>query len=154
VRAEIIQAFIGAAREVLLQEMGDPVEPGKPRLQGGPYKVGDITVVVGLAKAVEGAILLGISKSTATQYLSHVMGEPVDELDELALSGIGELGNMIAGMAAARLSEQGHEAIIAPPTLFVGGGGILTTLNVQRLVVAVETPFGTIELQLAAQVHN
>lgn len=150
-RAEIIQAFIGAACDILAHEMGEPVEPQKPRLQGGPYRVGDITVVVGLARGIEGAVLLGLSRATALGYLSQIMGEPVEELDELAQSGIGELGNMIAGSAGAKLAEQGHDVVIAPPTLFMGADATISTLNVQRLVVPVETPFGLVDLQLAAR---
>ena len=103
--AEVIKAFTSAARDVLAQELGEPIELQDARLQGGPYRVGDITVVVGLAQDIEGAVLMCLSTATAQQYLSNVLGEQVEELDEIALSGIGELGNMIAGTAGARLAD-------------------------------------------------
>src|SRR5690242_21319737 len=98
-KADIVQAFVSSAREVLAQEMGEPVEPQKMTLQGGPYQTGEVTVVIGLAQAIEGNVILGLTKATATAYVARVMGEPVDELDELAQSGIGELANVIAGRA-------------------------------------------------------
>jgi CheY-specific phosphatase CheX len=150
--ADVINAFTGAVKDVLSQEMGEPIDLGDARLQGGPYQVGDITVVVGLAQRIEGAVLLGISQSTAKQYLSSVLGEAVEELDELALSGIAELGNMIAGSAGVRLAELGYETVIAPPTVFMDGGTI-STLNLPRLVVPVTSPCGVIDLQLAARIH-
>jgi chemotaxis protein CheX len=150
--AEVIKAFTNATRDVLAQEMGEPIEFQDTRLQGSPYRVGDITVVVGLAKDIEGAVLMCLSKSTARQYLSSVLGEVVEELDEIALSGIGELGNMIAGSAGARLSELGYDTVIAPPTVFVDGGTI-STLTLPRLVLPVSSPFGPLDLQLAARIH-
>jgi len=150
--AEVIKAFTSAARDVLAQELGEPIELQDARLQGGPYRVGDITVVVGIAQDIEGAVLMCLSTATAQQYLSNILGEEIQELDEVALSGIGELGNMIAGTAGARLAELGYVTVIAPPTVFVDGGTI-STLTLPRLVVPVRSPFGAIDLQLAARVH-
>jgi chemotaxis protein CheX len=150
--AQIIAAFTGAARDVLAQEIGGPVEVKGPRLQGGPCQAGDIMVVVGLAQHIEGAVLLGLTDSTAKQYLSNILGEEIGELDDVALSGIGELGNMIAGAAMSKLAEIGYTTVIAPPTVYVGGGTI-STLSVPRLVFQVIVPLGTIDLQLAARIQ-
>lgn len=152
-KAEVIDAFVESARHVLVNEMGEPVETQTPRLQGGPYRTEGITVVVGLAQGIEGAVLLGITKGTALGYISHVMGEQVDELDEIALSGIGELGNLIAGQAGMRLAALGYDVVVAPPALFMAGDGVLSTLKVPRLVVGVQTPFGSVDLQLAARIR-
>jgi chemotaxis protein CheX len=149
----VIRAFTTAARDVLSQEIGGPVDLKAPRLQGGPYEVEGITVVVALAQRIQGAVLLGLEKSTAMQYLSNIVGEQVDELDEMALSGIGELGNMIAGAAISRLSEIGYETVLAPPTVYVGGGTI-STLTLPRLVFPVVCRFGALDLQLAARIEQ
>ncbi len=153
-KADIVQAFVGSAREVLAQEMGEPAEPQKMTLQGGPYKTGDVTVVIGLAQAIEGNVILGLSKETALAYVARVMGEPIGELDELAQSGIGELGNVIAGRAGVVLSEKGYPTVIAPPTILLGHSTLLSTLGLQRLLVPVQTPLGVVELQLAAKERN
>ena len=150
--AQIIAAFTGAAHDVLEQEMGGPVTVKGPRLQGGPCQAANVMVVVGVAGRIEGAVIFGLEASTAKQYLSNVMGEPIEELDELALSGIGELANMISGAAMSKLAEAGYSTVIAPPTVYVNGGTI-STLSVPRLVFTVTVPFGAIDLQLAARVH-
>lgn len=151
-KAEVVQAFVGSAREVLAQEMGEPVEPQKMVLQGGLYETKDVTVIIGVAQDIEGAVILSMSTETACHYVSHIMGEPCDALDELAQSGIGELCNVIAGRAGALLGEKGYQTLIAPPTVVLGHGTTLSTLSLQRLVVPVLTPLGMVELQLAAKV--
>ena len=150
-KAEVVQSFVTAARDVLAQEMSGPVEPQKVKLQGGPYRTQAITVIIGLTQQVEGAVILGLSDETARAYCSHIMGEPVDELDELAQSGIAELANVIAGRAGVLLGEKGFVTAIAPPTILLGAGGVLSTLSVPRLMVEVHTPCGIIDLQLAAR---
>lgn len=150
-KPEIMQAFVSAAHEVLMQEMGEPVEPRRISLQGGPYKTREVTVIIGLAQDIEGAVILSMSKQTAVQYVARVIGEAIDELDELAQSGIGELGNVIAGRAGVVLGEKGFQTVIAPPAIILGHETTLSTLALQRLVLPVETPLGVVELQLAAK---
>ncbi|MGH2390346.1 MAG: chemotaxis protein CheX [Chloroflexota bacterium] len=150
-KAEVVQSFVAAASDVLSQEMGGPVDPQRVRLQGGPYKTQAITVLIGLTQQLEGAVILGMSNETARAYCSHIMGEIVSELDELAQSGIAELANVIAGRAGALLDAKGFVTSISPPTVLLGEDGVLSTLSVPRLMVAVRTQYGVIDLQLAAR---
>ena len=150
-KPEVIQAFVGAARDVLAQEMGEPIEPQKVKLQGGPYQTDEVTVIIGLAQDIEGSVILSMSLAMSCNYISSIMGEPVTELDELAQSGIGELANVIAGRAGIALGEKGHDVVISPPTILIGSKSTLSTLGLQRLVVPVITPMGTIEVQIAAK---
>ena len=70
-------------------------------------------------------------------------------LDALAQSGIAEIGNVITGRAAVLLSEAGFPSDLAPPMLLIGRGTMISTLDVQRLVIPMETEFGNIEIQAA-----
>lgn len=111
---DLVKRAMGAAREVLLQECGMPVEQQQIKMQNGPYETKGVTVIIGLAQDVEGSIILGMSEETACAYISHAIGEPTTEIDELAQSGLGELGNVLAGRAAAKFCERGHQTAIAP----------------------------------------
>jgi chemotaxis protein CheX len=150
-KAYVVQAFVGAAREVLAQEMGGPVEPQRIVLQGGPYETKDVTVIIGIAQDIEGAIILSMARDTALTYVSGVMGEERTALDELAQSGVGELANVIAGRASSLLGDRGYRTLLSPPTIMIGAGTTLSTLSLQRLVVPVDTSAGCIELHLAAK---
>jgi chemotaxis protein CheX len=150
-KAEVVQSFVTAARDVLSQEMDGPVNPQRVRLQDGSYKAQAITVLIGLTQQLEGAVILGMSDETARAYCSHIMGEPISNLDELAQSGIAELANVIAGRAGALLDAKGFVTAISPPTVLMGGNSVLSTLTVPRLMVAVRTRCGVIDLLLAAR---
>ena len=77
------------------------------------------------------------------------MGQDFPEFDALAQSGIAEIGNVITGRAAVLLSEAGFVSELAPPLLLVGRNAVISTLDVQRLVIPIETDLGQIEIQVA-----
>ena len=62
---------------------------------------------------------------------------------------MGELGNVITGRAGVLLEKAGVRADIAPPMLIVGRGGLMSSLDIARLVVPLETRVGGIDLQIA-----
>ena len=47
------------------------------------------------------------------------------------------------------LADAGFPSNLAPPMLIIGRGTMLSTLDVQRLVIPLTTEFGSIEIQVA-----
>jgi chemotaxis protein CheX len=90
-----------------------------------------------------------MSEATALAIVGQMMGRKFDELDALARSGVGELGNVITGRAGVLLERAGVTADIAPPMLIVGRGNLMSSLDIPRLVVPLETHAGAIDLQIA-----
>ena len=75
--------------------------------------------------------------------------EPVRVFDSLAQSGIAELGNVITGLAASKLARIGYDVTISPPTLLMGRGTALSTLDLPRLFVPLYGEEGQVGLHLA-----
>jgi len=90
-----------------------------------------------------------MSEATALAIVGQMMSQEFKELDALARSGIGVLGNVITGRAGVLLEKAGISADIAPPMLIVGRGGLMSSLDIARLVVPLETRVGGIDLQIA-----
>ena len=88
-------------------------------------------------------------EGTFLAIVGQMMGRRFDELDALARSGVGELGNVITGRAGVLLERAGISADIAPPMLIVGRGGVMSSLDIPRLVVPLDTGSGPIDLQIA-----
>jgi len=78
-----------------------------------------------------------------------MMGEELTEFNSLAQSGIAELGNVITGRASVKLSQAGYEATISPPTLIIGRGSQVSTLDFPRLVIPLSSEIGTITVHIA-----
>src|SRR5918911_3712664 len=138
-RADVAQPFVLAARGVLEQELGGDVGRGKVRVERGEFAAGEVTAVVGVTGALSGAVMYRMSEQTALAIVGQMMGQQFKELDTLARSGVGELGNVITGRAAVLLERAGIVADIAPPMLIVGRGGSMSSLDIPRLGGALET---------------
>jgi chemotaxis protein CheX len=148
VKVEFINPFIQAATEVLESELGSETLRGELRLHKSAVTTDEVTALVGVTGTVSGMVLYSMSESTAMGIVSKVMGKDFDALDELAQSGIGELGNVITGRAGVLLSEAGFPSNISPPALVVGKGTMITTLDLNRLVLPLETVVGPLEIQV------
>ncbi len=147
-RVEFVTPFIDAAKDVLETEIGGDVLRGNIRLQKSAYTTDDITAIVGVTGQVTGMVLYSLSQDTALAVVSRMMGQEFGEFDALAQSGIGELGNVITGRASSLLSEAGFQSNIAPPALIIGRGTMVTTLDINRLVVPLKTELGDLEIQV------
>jgi chemotaxis protein CheX len=148
-RAEFINPFLQAANEVLESELGSSPQRGQVGLQKSAYTTDDVTAVVGVTGSIAGMVLYVMTEATACAIVSKMMDQEFEEFDALAQSGIGEIGNVITGRAAVLLAEAGYPSDLAPPMLIIGRGTLVTTLDMQRLVIPLETEFGRIEIQVA-----
>ena len=144
-----LNPFIEAAAEVLELEVGASITRGPIALHRSPYTARDVTVTLSLIGRVEGMVLYGLSTNTALQLVSEMMGEPISELDDLAQSGIAELGNVMTGRASTKLAQAGYDCNISTPTVILGCETRISTLDFQRLALPLQTQFGDIEIHLA-----
>ena len=147
-KVEFVNPFIEAACEVLESELGGEAQRGEVRLQKSAITTDEVTALVGVTGTVSGLVLYSMSLATAVALASRMMGQEFQEVDALAQSGIGELGNVITGRAGVLLSEAGYPSNITPPALVVGRGTMVTTLDLNRLVFTLQTEVGDLEVQL------
>lgn len=141
--------FVEAAYEVLKSEIKVNMQRGDLKLEKGAYTTDDLTVIISLVGDVEGIVLYSMSRDTALNVASAMIGDDLKELDGLAQSGIAELGNVITGRASVKLSQTGFQSTISPPTLLLGRGGIVSTLDFPRVVVPLEGEHGSLLIHLA-----
>lgn len=146
---KFLNPFVEAAFEVLQAEAGVHITRGGLSLDKLPYVTDDVTVILSLVGGVQGTVFYSMTAQTAIEFGSRMLGEPLAELDGLAQSGVAELGNVITGRASVKLSEAGFETTISPPTLLVGRGAHISTLDVPRLMVPLDTEVGAVMIQLA-----
>jgi len=146
---KFLNPFVEAASEVIQIETGINLQRGDLGLEKTPYLTNDITVIIALVGMVSGNVLYSISFDTAIQLAGRMLGEKLAAFDNLAQSGIAELGNVITGRASVKLSSAGYESTISPPTLVVGRGIMISTLDRPRLVVPFQSDYGPFVIHLA-----
>jgi len=148
---KFLNPFLLAASDVLQAEVGLASNRGSLSLQKSSLTGSEVNVLISIIGQVQGVVLYGMSKDTALKIVSRIMGQEFAEFDNLAQSGIGELGNVISGKATINLSNAGYQTTISPPTLIVGEGAQISTLDFSRIVVPIDTEVGQMVVHLAVR---
>ena len=148
---KFLNPFVEAASEVLQAEAASKVIRGTLTLHKASITADDITVLLSLVGQVQGVVLFGLSIETALGLVSKITGQAFTEFNTLAQSGVAEMGNVITGRATVKLSETGFNSVISPPTLIVGKGIQISTLDFARIMVPLQTDFGEITVHLAVR---
>lgn len=146
---KFLNPFVSSAYDILSLEMKETIQRGDLRLDSGAYKTDDVTVIISLVGAVDGSVFYSMSKEVAVGLASILMGEKFEALDRLAQSGVAELGNVITGQASMKLAEAGYESNISTPSLIIGKGATISTLEFPRLIVPLFTSLGSLTIHLA-----
>jgi chemotaxis protein CheX len=146
--AKFLSAFLQSAVEVITTEVGGTVERGQVTLERSSYATNDVNVILTVVGRLRGVVIYGMPQTTALGIVSQIIGQPVEELDELAQSGIAELGNVITGRASTILSSIGYPTNLSVPTLVVGKA-MISVLDFHRVVVPLNCRVGSLEVHLA-----
>ena len=152
--AEVVNKFVISAQGVLETEIGGPVKTGRLSVQTVPYTSQQITTLIGIAGSIQGVMLIGLSEETAKSLVSRMIGHRIAEFNELAQSGIAEMGNVIAGAALTDLSAQGYSCTLSPPNLIICSDTTICTVDIKRLVLPMITSYGPVEIQLALRLSG
>ncbi len=147
-KAEFVNPFASAVVMVFQKEFGMNVMRDSLELYQGPLRGADVNTIIGVTGQLEGQVIYTFEERVALRIASALMGEAVEELDELAKSAVAELGNIITGNAAIGLSENGYNCILTPPTLLTGKELIVTTFT-PVLNIPFSTDFGSVTAHVA-----
>lgn len=150
--ADILNAFLRATANIVAREAKVSVRRSGLLLDPTDQITDEVTVYVALVGTTRGMTLLGMATNTARQIAGAMIGEPQAELNEMGLSALAELGNLIAGGATVELERLGLQTDITPPTIMIGQKARLSTLALPRFVIPLNSPFGELHLHVAVDV--
>ncbi|MGI6667549.1 MAG: chemotaxis protein CheX [Bacillota bacterium] len=153
-KAGLVNPFVQSAYTFLQDEINMEVTRGQLRLESSKSTSGEVNVAVGVAGDAEGIVLYSMSEKTAKAIAAALLNEAVPVFNQLAESSIAEMGNIITGQAAAGLEEHGYVCKLTPPTIIGGKGVMISTVDIQRLVIPIELPAGLIEISVALRYYS
>ncbi len=149
---DYLKAFDQAAEEILEEVLGESAVKGAPVAQfGSAILLQPINVNVGIAGALAGYVRLGMDLATAKAVAGVMLGEEVTELEEMSLSALSELGNMIAGSARSHLNEGGQVSDITPPSILFGEGAKEIWYNLRTVSIPLQLSMGTVFLAVGVR---
>jgi chemotaxis protein CheX len=127
VNADHINPFLMASTKILKDMCFVDAKVGKPYIKNPAFFDDTLLILIGFTGEMKGQAIISFEKSIACDIASKMIMMPITEMDELAKSAIGELGNMIMGNTATIFSTKGIAIDITPPT--IGNGTISFSTN-------------------------
>lgn len=144
-KAEFINPFLQAAKNVLETMAQTPVTALKPRLKDSTITYGEVTGIIGMvSENIAGSMILSFSEACILKIVSNMLMEPIKpKIDAEIVDAVGELTNMICGGAKAQLAKLNIKFELATPTMIVGRGVEISHYSqVPTLVIPFKTEAG------------
>ncbi len=148
-RMELIQPFINAADAVLAETLRCRTRIGDLTMEEETYRRKGVAAVVTIKGDIEGRIIFDIDNLTAVKIATTIAGQDVAESKEMLSETICELANLVIGNAVTTLNDQGFRFKINPPEVHLGELGLPNTEDTEAVVMVVETPAGTVVMNVA-----
>jgi len=116
-----INPFLEATIEVLKTMAFVIPAPGKPFAhQKGEPAFGDVSGVIGLSGQAKGSLALSFKESCILVIITNMLGETYKEINNDVADAVGEITNMISGVARKKLEAGGLVVTAAIPSVIVG----------------------------------
>ncbi len=148
-----ILPFLESVKSVLEQFGVENIKRGQLAKKDIMHVNQDITAVVGVVGHIRGNIAYSMSEDTARRIVSAMMmGMPVEQLDEMGRSAIGEFANMVTGNASILFSNSGLEVDVTPPSIIFGKDMYFIISTVQTIKIDMETSLGKIEIYIGLEI--
>lgn len=98
------------------------VEPraGKPYLKMDSLAKGDISGIIGLTGSAAGSLALSFSEGAILKIVSNMLGEEIKDINGDIKDAVGEITNMVSGVARKNLEAEGYYVQAAIPTVVSG----------------------------------
>jgi len=150
--ARVVNHFIDGAKTVLSNFKMTDFTIGKVSVNEDYCPEEEVNIILGVVGQMQGQIVYGMARDTSLQIVSKMMGGAVvTQLDDLSLSAISELSNMISGQAAAGISQAGVEINITPPLIITGQKIEVHTLKIKSLNIPITTSVGNLIINVALE---
>lgn len=135
---EYINPIIQAATYVLREMCGLEVSVSKPYLSQVFYEEKIFIVMIGITGELHGQVILGMKENVACDMAQHMMmGMPVNELNDMAKSALGELMNMTMGNAVTEFFNRNIKLDITPPTMALSNNIDIRISNTKMICIPI-----------------
>ena len=146
-KVEYINPFIESVTETFYSMMDCKVKHSKPFPTKDDGLSDNLIGIIGLSGTAQGNIAIKFPAKTAKTIVGGLVGTVFDEINSSVVDGVGELVNIIAGNAKAKIV--GHKISISLPTVFRGGIHKLTTPSVSYLTIPFSSNQGDFEILIS-----
>ena len=141
---KLINPFLDATVEVLKKMAFTEPRPGKIYLKESSIAHGDVSGIIGITGDATGSLAISFSESCICHLIERMLGEPCHEANQDVFDGVGEITNMISGVARTHMERDGLEVYAAIPSVVYGKDHMINhILKSPSIVIPFVTDHGT-----------
>jgi chemotaxis protein CheX len=147
--ADFINPFLMSATKIMQEICQTEMKIGKPYVKTTEFENESVAVMIGITGELKGQVIMAFEFNKALDVASKMMmGMPVTALDDMSISAISELGNMIMGNTATIFSQDKIDIDITPPTI-AKGSMKFDNLAIEHILVPISVGEDRIEMHIA-----
>jgi chemotaxis protein CheX len=117
---KFINPFLQGTLEVLKKMAFVEPRPGKAYLKEHNVAGGDVSGIIGITGDAVGSLAISFSESCICEIISRMLGESHTSADQDVFDAVGELTNMISGVARTHMERDGMSVYAAIPSVIYG----------------------------------
>ncbi len=147
---EYINPFLASATKILKDMCQIDAKIGKPFMRDMSFDEDSLVIIIGVTGEMRGQVMIAFKDAVARDIAGKMMMmPPLPAMDEIGLSAICELGNMIMGNTATLFSTKGIGIDITPPTMCNGNVTFSTQFTKNMCVPLNYEADKTVEINIA-----
>jgi chemotaxis protein CheX len=150
---EHIDPFRSSAVSVFDTMLSCKIEPREPYVDYQLLPDHEVSGIIGLSGKAKGAVVLNLSRNAAISISEALLGQRPETVDRDVIDAVGELTNIIAGSAKAKLEHL--ELHVSLPTVIVGKGHAMAfPHNVTPICIPFDCPWGPVAVEVGLIEHQ
>ena len=147
-KVEYINPFLTSAISAFDTMLGCTLIRGTPFIKTGSQPEHDVSGVIGLSGVAQGTVVLGLDREAAISAAEALLQERPPEINSDVTDAIGELANIIAGSAKAKLAEL--QLSVGLPTVITGRGHCVEfPSKVSPICIPFDSKWGPVTVEVA-----
>jgi len=145
----LVNPFLAATVDILEKVGGITAEVQKPFLKTVPEGRGAVSGVVAVKGKTPGTAAVTFSKECILSIVSTMFGETISEMNDEVRDAVGEITNMISGLATQLYEKDGFGLKAGLDQVLMGDGHRIQHLPRQPVLgIPVKTDKGEITIEL------
>jgi len=139
-----INPFLLGTQEVLLKVAQIDAQAGKPYRKVDITACGDVSGIIGIMGNAIGSLAISFKEPCILAITSLMLGETYSDICRDVFDTVGELTNMISGVARSHLEREGLKAYAAIPTVIYGKNHVILHILKSPSIVIPLIPHTTV----------
>jgi len=141
---KFINPFLQGTVEVLKKMAFVEPRPGKVYIKNTSLAHGDVSGIIGITGDMIGSLAISFGESCICHLVGSMLGESFAEANQEIFDGVGEITNMISGVARTYLEKEGLHVYAAIPSVVYGKNHTINhILKSPSIVIPFETDQGS-----------